>query len=154
MATNLINSLQWPCIKTGAKLIEAKIYNMQESRCHTMLLAWHVEWPIHCLMVDFDEKIMHEIEWLINYWFVFQSCVSPDGQEAWDKNTKLYTSDCSKECTCVGEGEYFCEDLCPVQIAHCNVGYVARFKTIKISKRGRECRCDGKRLSWISSNLQ
>ncbi|XP_066030001.1 uncharacterized protein [Pocillopora verrucosa] len=71
-----------------------------------------------------------------------QSCVSPDGQEAWDKNTKLYTSDCSKECTCVGEGEYFCEDLCPVQIAHCNVGYVARFKTIKISKRGRECRCD------------
>ena len=119
-----------------------------------MLLAWHVEWPIHCLMVDFDEKIMHKIEWLINYWFVFQSCVSPDGQEAWDKNTKLYTSDCSKECTCVGEGEYFCEDLCPVQIAHCNVGYVARFKTIKISKRGRECRCDGKRLSWISSNLQ
>ncbi|XP_027044996.1 uncharacterized protein LOC113672847 [Pocillopora damicornis] len=63
-----------------------------------------------------------------------------DGK-TFEKGTKLFTSDCRRECTCTNNGKR-CNELCSSKPYKCAGDEEPKFKTVKREHKGKVCKCD------------
>ena len=155
MTGSFLTDMYQSCKETAVKLKSsycnygATPCSQREALSATLLFSEH-SFTLRLTVKSY--QFVHEITWLLKYWFFIQVCTTKDG-EKFERGTKIFTFDCRRECTCTGNG-LKCKDFCSKKPYKCAGDEEPKFKTVRRVHKGKVCECKGKYWVYILMHWQ